>query len=145
MHVRTHRGQEPSHWLDSILRPAYTQTVEWAVEYTDQFEEWWSAVGVEAQEDIDVIVRVLEAVGPALTRPHADTVKDSRHPHMRELRVQSQGRPLRNFYAFDPRRTAILLIGGDKTGLTDERFYGTHIPIADRLYDEHLERIKREE
>ncbi len=64
---------------------------------------------------------------------------------MRELRVQSQGRPLRILYAFDPRRTAILLIGGDKTGLTDERFYGTHIPLADHLYDEHLEAMKREE
>lgn len=99
----------------------------------------------EAQDDIDVVVRVLEAVGPALTRPYADTVKDSRHSNMRELRVQSQGRPLRIFYAFDPRRTAILLIGGDKTGFTDDRFYDTHILIADRLYDEHLEALKREE
>jgi hypothetical protein len=55
------------------------------------------------------------------------------------------GRPLQILYAFDPRRTAILLIGGDKTGLTDERFYGTQIPIADRLYDEHLEATAREE
>jgi len=119
--------------------------VQWAVEYTDQFEEWWTTLDAEAQEDIDVIVRVLESVGPALTRPYADTVKGSRHPNMRELRVQSQGRPLRILYAFDPRRTAILLIGGDKTGLTDEQFYGTYIPIADRLYDEHLEEIRREE
>ncbi len=124
---------------------AYTQIVQWAIEYTDQFEEWWNTLDAEAQEDIDVVIRVLEAVGPALTRPYADTVKDSRHPNMRELRVQSQGRPLRILYAFDPRRSAILLIGGDKTGLTDERFYGAQIPIADRLYDEHLEAIKREE
>ncbi len=119
--------------------------VRWAVEYTDQFEEWWNALDAEAQEDIDVVVRLLEAAGPALTRPHADTVKGARYPNMRELRVQSQGRPLRIFYAFDPRRIAILLIGGDKTGLTDERFYGTYIPTADRLYDEHLEAMRREE
>lgn len=119
--------------------------MQWAVEYTDQFEEWWNTLDAEAQEDIDVIVRVLESVGPALTRPYADTVKGSRHPNMRELRVQSQGRPLRILYAFDPRRTAILLIGGDKTGLTDEQFYDTYISIADRLYDEHLEEIRREE
>jgi hypothetical protein len=56
--------------------------VQWVVEFTDQFEEWLSALDVEAQEDIDVIVRVLEAVGPALTRPYADTVKGSRHPNM---------------------------------------------------------------
>ena len=61
---------------------------------------------------------------------------------MRELRVQHQGRPYRVFYAFDPRRAAILLIGGDKTG--DSRFYERLTPIADRLFDEHLEQLKRE-
>jgi hypothetical protein len=61
---------------------------------------------------------------------------------MRELRVQHQGRPYRLFYAFDPRRAAILLIAGDKTG--DRRFYERMTPIADRLYDEHLEQLKRE-
>jgi hypothetical protein len=61
---------------------------------------------------------------------------------MRELRVQSSGTPLRVFYAFDPRRTAILLIGGNKTG--DDRFYEKYIPIADRLYDTYLEEIRKE-
>ena len=61
---------------------------------------------------------------------------------MRELRVQHAGRPIRVFYAFDPRRTAILLLAGDKTG--DDRWYSIHVPLADRLYDEHLETLKRE-
>ena len=61
---------------------------------------------------------------------------------MRELRVQSGGHPLRIFYAFDPRRTAILLIGGDKTG--DDRFYDAYIPIADRLYEAYLAELRRE-
>jgi hypothetical protein len=61
---------------------------------------------------------------------------------MRELRVQSAGRPLRILYAFDPRRTAILLIGGDKTG--DDRFYETYVPLADRLYDIYLEELRKE-
>jgi len=61
---------------------------------------------------------------------------------MRELRVQSGGQPVRVFYAFDPRRTAILLIGGDKTG--DGRFYRRLVPLADRLYDEHLKELKEE-
>ncbi len=61
---------------------------------------------------------------------------------MRELRVQSAGKPIRIFYAFDPRRTAILLIGGDKTG--DDRFYRRFVPQADRLYDEHLRELKDE-
>lgn len=61
---------------------------------------------------------------------------------MRELRVQSGGRPIRVFYAFDPRRMAILLIGGDKTG--DDRFCVTFIPVADRLYDQHIEELRKE-
>jgi len=61
---------------------------------------------------------------------------------MRELRVQSSGRPVRVFYAFDPRRTAVLLIGGDKTG--DDRFYKQFVPLADRLYDEHSKELKEE-
>ena len=61
---------------------------------------------------------------------------------MRELRTQHAGRPLRTLYAFDPRRAAILLIGGDKTG--NNRWYETQIPIADRLYDQHLEQLKQE-
>lgn len=117
----------------------------WEIEYTDQFEEWWNALDAETQEDIDVFVHLLEAHGPALTRPHADTVKGSRHRNMRELIVQSRGHPIRILYAFDPRRTAILFIGGNKKGFTDEEFYGSYISVADRLYDEHLEEIGREE
>jgi len=61
---------------------------------------------------------------------------------MRELRTQHEGRPLRTLYAFDPRRSAILLLGGDKTG--DDRWYAVNVPIADRLYDEHLVQLRRE-
>lgn len=61
---------------------------------------------------------------------------------MRELRIQRDGRPLRVFYAFDPRRTSILLIGGDKSG--NDRFYQEYVPVADALYDEHLEELRRE-
>ena len=114
----------------------------WEVEYTHQFEDWWNALDDETQEDVDTMVHVLEEHGPALTRPYADTVKGSRHSNMRELRVQSHGHPLRIFYAFDPRRSAILLIGGDKTG--DSRFYDRFVPIADRLYDEHLREIEQQ-
>ncbi len=113
--------------------------MSWDIEYTDQFGEWWETLDADAQEDVDTMMHILEERGPALTRPLADAVKGSRHPNMRELRVQSQGRPPRIFYAFDPRRSAILLIGGDKTG--DRRFYERHVPVADRLYDEHLREI----
>jgi hypothetical protein len=80
--------------------------------------------------------------GPTLGFPHSSGIEGSKHSHMREWRVQSGGRPLRIFYAFDPRRMAILLIGADKTG--DDRFYDVYIPIADRLYDDYLDEIRRE-
>ena len=72
--------------------------------------------------------------------PYSSNVKGSRHEHMRELRVQFAGRPIRISYAFDPRRTSILLIGDDKTG--DNRIYERLVPLADQLYDEHLQELK---
>jgi hypothetical protein len=80
--------------------------------------------------------------GPQLGFPHRSGVKGARQAHMRELRVQSGGRPIRVLYAFDPRRTAILLIGGDKSG--DKRFYDRMIAIADDLYDAYLDELRRE-
>ncbi|WP_368904576.1 type II toxin-antitoxin system RelE/ParE family toxin [Taklimakanibacter lacteus] len=94
------------------------------------------------QISIAAHVRKLEQRGPNLPFPYSSGVTGSRHAHMRELRVQSGGRPLRVFYAFDPRRMAILLIGGDKTG--DKRFYHRMIPIADALYDIHLVELEKE-
>ncbi len=114
----------------------------WDVEVTDQFAEWFAALSPVDQDAIDFSVRLLAELGPDLKRPYADTVRGSRHRNMRELRSQSSGRPLRTFYAFDPRRTAILLIGGEKTG--DNRFYDRMIPVADALYDEYLLELRRE-
>src|SRR5258708_36934876 len=114
----------------------------WNVEYTDEFGAWYETLEVALQDDIDRVVGILETKGPHLPFPYSSGVAGSTHDHMRELRVQSGGRPLRIFYAVDPRRSAILLIGGDKTG--DKRFYETMIPVADRLYDVHLEELKKE-
>ena len=80
--------------------------------------------------------------GPHLDHPHSSAIRGSTVGHMRELRKQHAGRPYRVLYAFDPRRTAILLIGGDKTG--DDRWYDRIIPVADRLYVEHLEELRKE-
>lgn len=114
----------------------------WEIEYTDKFEQWWQTLTEDQQEDLVVSVELLRQLGPSLPRPYADTVKGSRHANMKELRTQSQGRPLRTFFAFDPRRCAILLIGGDKTG--DKRFYEKTLPQADRLYDDHLKELENE-
>ena len=85
---------------------------------------------------------MLEKYGPDLPFPLSSGVNTSRHSHMRELRIQIQGTPFRVLYAFDPRRTAILLVGGDKTG--DDRWYEVHVPKADKLYDQHLKELKRQ-
>jgi hypothetical protein len=116
--------------------------VAWQVEFTDEFEAWWNTLADDEQEDVAAGVDQLIERGPQLPRPLVDTVRGSRHSNMKELRTQSGGKPLRTFFAFDPRRTAILLIGGDKTG--DGRFYERMISIADALYDDHLEDLKRE-
>lgn len=88
----------------------------WSVEGTNEFAEWFGSLSPEDQDAVDFSVGLLIELGPNLQRPHADTVHQSRFKNMRELRSQSHGNPLRTLYAFDPRRTAILLIGGDKTG-----------------------------
>ena len=117
--------------------------MQWGVEYTDQFEEWWNGLDSAEQEDVAAKVGLLEECGPALGRPHVDTIRGSRHPNMKELIVQHAGRPYRILFAFDPRRSAILLIGGDKTGR--DRWYEEYVPRADRLYDQHLETLRRED
>ena len=121
---------------------AILNNMKWDVEYTDDFGEWWAGLSEDEQESLDSSVRLLEDRGPNLGFPHSSGINGSRHSHMRELRTQHDGRPFRTLYAFDPRRSAILLIGGDTTG--DDRWYDVHLPIADRLYDKHLEQLRKE-
>ena len=94
------------------------------------------------QDSIAVTVTLLEQRGPFLPFPYSSSIEGSRHDHMRELRTQHRGDPYRVLYAFDPRRSAILLIGGNKAG--KGRWYNENIPIADRLYDVHLKLLEDE-
>jgi hypothetical protein len=107
----------------------------WEVEFTDEFENWWNTL----LDSVAVTVNLLESEGPML--PYSSRIRGSRHSHMRELRIQHCGKPYRVLYAFDPRRCAILLIGGSKVG--NNRWYEESIPIADDLYDEHLKILKK--
>ena len=116
--------------------------MRWEVEYTDEFGAWWAGLVEGQQDDVTAVVELLMEHGPRLPFPYSSGVEGSRHRHIRELRIQSGGRPIRVFYAFDPRRSAILLIGGDKTG--NDRFYKQYVPLADKLYDEHLEELRQE-
>jgi len=114
--------------------------MSWEIEYTDQFEEWWITLSGPEQTAIDKAVEALQRDGPSLGRPLADAVHRSRHANMKELRPPSS--TIRNLFAFDPRRSAILLIGGDKARQWNA-WYERMIPIADQLYDDHLEELRR--
>lgn len=115
----------------------------WEVEFTDEFGAWWNSLNEDEQAAVAQKVRLLEELGPSLPYPHCSGIYGSKHGRMRELRIQHQGRPYRVLYSFDPRRTALLLIGGDKTG--DDRWYEVYIAMADELYDAHLTALKEEE
>ena len=125
-----------------IPSKVYSTTGPWEIEYTHEFEAWWNSLSEAEQESVAVSVGLLEERGVNLGHPHCSKITQSRHGRMRELRIQHQGRPFRVLYAFDPRRAAILLIGGDKTG--NDRWYEEHVPRADRLYDEHLQQLHEE-
>ena len=115
---------------------------EWDVEVTHEFEAWWEILDADAQESVAVCVELLERRGPHLGYPYSSDIRRSRHGHLRELRVQHRGQPYRVLYAFDPRRVAVLLTGGIKTG--NDRWYDAIVPRADDLYDAHLESLGHE-
>ena len=122
--------------------------MEWLVEYTDEFEAWWETLSADEQSEMAAKVKLLEEHGPVLPRPHSDGIVSSRHANMKELRGKviddiNEEHVLRALYAFDTRRVAILLLGGDKAG--DESWYDHFVPIADDLFDAHLKMIKQEE
>ena len=112
----------------------------WEIEYTDEFGEWWDSLTRDQQEALDDRVMLLTEVGPSLKPPWS--ARSHRHANMKELRVSKAG-ALRVLFAFDPRRHAILLLGGDKSGQWQE-WHQWAIPRADELYDTHLDALRAE-
>jgi hypothetical protein len=107
---------------------------------SDEFSEWFDSLDDADTDAVARVVDMLEMQGPTLPFPYSSSIKGSRLA-LRELRIQSGGNPLRVFYAFDPVRRAVLLIGGDKTG--DKRFYERSVPVAERIFAEYLKEIGR--
>ncbi len=105
------------------------------VEFTDEFRDWYEALSAAEQKSCVHVIELLMQQGPKLGRPHADTLKGSRFPNLKELRVQHAGHPYRIFFAFDRRRVALLLLGGIKL---NRRFYEDLLPRAEDLYAHHL-------
>ena len=113
----------------------------WDAEFTQEFGEWWDSLTEEEQDDVAAAVGRLTEIGPTLGRPHVDHIKSSVHANMKELRVPHSKTFFRVLFAFDPRRTALLLVGGDKTGRPE--WYAEFVPVADRLFSEHLATLGR--
>jgi hypothetical protein len=112
--------------------------MRWKTERTEEFDDWWEALSGNERRRVAISIERLEALGPNAGRPLVDTVKGSRYLNMKELRATQT---IRVFFAFDPRRKAVLLLGGDKAGRTT-RFYRQMIAKADKIYDEHLKSMK---
>lgn len=114
----------------------------WTVSFSEEFEQEFDELPREVQDAIFARALLLEREGPSLGRPHADTLIGSKHANMKELRCNAAGGVWRIAFAFDPDRQAILLVGGDKSGGSEKRFYKQLIARADERFDRHLAKRK---
>lgn len=118
--------------------------MSWVVEIGDEFELEFDALHEDVQTEILALTRLLQQFGPQLKRTRADTLNDSRHANMKELRFSAADGEWRVAFAFDTKRKAILLVAGDKSGGSEKRFYRELIRRADGRFDAHLARLKKE-
>jgi hypothetical protein len=118
--------------------------VSWVVEVGDEFEPEFAELREDVRTAILALARLLQQLGPQLGRPRADTLNGSRHANMKELRFGADNGEWRVAFAFDPKRKAILLVAGNKSGGSEKRFYRELIRQADDRFDAHLARLKKE-
>jgi hypothetical protein len=118
--------------------------VKWEVDLHDDFVPEYRGLHKDVQDELLARIELLEQFGPQLGRPRADTLYDSRHANIKELRFDAAGGVWRVAFAFDPNRKAILLVAGDKSGVGEKRFYRQLIDKADARFDAHLAKIKRQ-
>jgi hypothetical protein len=118
--------------------------MQWTVLLADEFEPEFEALKKNVQDEILALTRLLQQFGSNLGRPRVDTLKDSRHANMKEMRFDAADGVWRVAFAFDPKRQAILLVAGDKSGGSQKRFYRELIRKADQRFDAHLSRLKKE-
>lgn len=118
--------------------------MNWIVELDDAFKPEFFALHQGVREEILALTRLLQQLGPLLGRPRVDTLKGSHYANMKELRFSAADGEWRVAFAFDPKRQAILLVAGDKSGGSEKRFYQRLIAKADKRFDDHLDRLKEE-
>lgn len=126
---------------DKLCVSWYITHMAYEVEVSDEFKDWYEPLSEQEQNSVERVVLMMEA-GPALGFPYSSGIQGSKFSHMRELRIQHDGRPHRILYAFDPARSALLLLGGDKIG--DDRWYETMLPRADAIDEKHLRALEIE-
>ena len=119
--------------------------MSWEVLFHDDFEPEFDALAQSVQDELLAHARLLEEFGPSLGRPNVDTLKGSRHDNMKELRFKADDGVWRVAFAFDPKRRAVLLFAGDKSGGSEEKFYKRLIRKADGRFDSHLDLLKKEQ
>jgi len=130
--------------FDIIWSICHISKVRWVVEIGDEFEPEFYELPKDVQTEILALARLLQQFGPQLGRPCVDTLNNSRHANMKELRFSAADGEWRVAFAFDTKRTAILMVAGDKSGVSEKRFYRELIRKADDRFDAHLARLKRE-
>jgi len=115
----------------------------WLVEFCDEFEPEFETMAEAVQDELLAQLRLLERFGPELGRPQVDTLNGSKHTNMKELRFKAADGVWRVAFAFDPERKAVLLVGGDKSGGSEKRFYKALLKSADARLDRHLSTLKK--
>jgi hypothetical protein len=116
--------------------------MQWTVVLVDEFEEEFDALHPDVQDELLSRLQTLEQFGPHLGRPNVDTLNDSSFPNMKELRFRLDGL-WRFAFAFDTQRQAVILVGGNKEGENQDRFYRDLIRQADERFGNHLKRLKQ--
>jgi hypothetical protein len=134
-------GSPDDYGFDTIWIIRHNMVVRWAVELADECNPEFAALDQRVRKEILALALVLQEFGPQLGRPRVDTLKGSRHANMKELRFSAADGEWRVAFAFDPRRKAILLVAGDKSGGSEKRFYRELVRRADKRFDAHLARI----
>lgn len=130
--------------FDIIWSICHITRVSWVVEIGDEFEPEFGELPKDVRTEILALTRLLQQFGPQLGRPRVDTLNNSRHANMKQLRFSVADGEWRVAFAFDPKRKAILMVAGDKSGVGEKRFYRELIRKADDRFDAHLARLKKE-
>lgn len=115
--------------------------MRWAAYFQPKFKTEFDALSPAVQDELLASLTPLREYGPSLGRPEVDTLNDSKYANMKELRFRADGGVWRVAFAFDPQRNAILLVAGDKAGVSEKKFYKRLIDKADKRYKEHLDNL----